>query len=331
MSLKNSTVVIMGASSGIGHGTALAFAKEGANLVLASRNEDTLKEVARECHKLGAQTLIVETDVTDAAQVEELAEKAYNAFNRRIDVWVNDTGVGAIGNYEVVPMKSHAQVITVNLIGYMNGIHAVLPYFKKQRRGTIINMNSVGAYMATPYAASYTASKFGLRGFTEAVRAELREWTDIHICDVFPSFVNSPGMKHGANYTGVEVIPPRPMVSARKVADEIVELAKYPKSKQLVGITARFAKILGFIAPAYSANSLAKSLEYKFENGKHTSDTDGNLFVPTPSSSNDIEYSYGHVKRNALIAGGVCAVAAGAYLAWKMNQNTTKNYPSQLM
>ncbi|MEA9357324.1 SDR family oxidoreductase [Bacteriovorax sp. PP10] len=321
MTIKNSTVVIMGASSGIGHGTALAFAKEGANVVLASRNEGTLKDVAKECEKFGAKTLVVETDVTDADSVLELARKAANAFNGRIDVWVNDAGVGAIGNYEIVPMDSHAQVVAVNLMGYMHGTHAVLPYFKKQRSGTIINMNSIGAYIPSAYSASYTASKFGLRGFMDAIRAEFREWPDIHICDVFPGFVGSPGMKHGANYVGVEMKPMHPVISAHRVADEIVELAKNPKNKQLIGLTARVAKFIGNLAPESSANSLARVMEHHFKNGKRAPIDDGTLFSPTPASTSQIEGSYNHIKRNTMIVGGVCAVAAGAYLAWKMNHS----------
>jgi short-subunit dehydrogenase len=328
VTIKNSTVVIMGASSGIGHGVAIAFAKEGANLVLASRNESTLNVVAKECEKYGVNTFIVETDVTDADSVQELARKASLAFNGRIDIWVNDAGVGAIGHYEIIPIDSHAQIIAVNLMGYMNGAHAVLPYFKKQRAGTMINMNSLGAYIPTPYSASYTASKFGLRGFMDAIRAEYREWTNIHICDVFPGFVGSPGIKHEANYIGVEMKPMHPTTSAHRVADEIVELAKNPKHKQTVGITARLGKLIGNLAPEMSANTMARVMENHFENGKSAPIGDGNLFSPTPASSSQIEGSYNHIKRNAIIAGGVCALAAGVYLAWKMNhslQSTPSN------
>jgi len=327
VTLKNSTVVIMGASSGIGHGTAVAFAQEGANVVLASRNEGTLKDVAKECEKFGVKTLVVETDVTDADSVLELARKAAKVFNGRIDIWVNDAGVGAIGNYEIVPMDSHAQVVAVNLLGYMHGTHAVLPYFKNQRAGTIINMNSIGAYIPTPYSASYTASKFGLRGFMDAIRAEFREWPDIHVCDVFPSFVSSPGAQHGANYVGVEMKPMHPTISAHRVAAEIVELAKYPKDKQLLGFTARIAKFIGNLAPETSANSLARVMEHHFETGKRAPIGDGNLFSPTPASSSQIEGSYNHIQRNTMIAGGVLAVAAGAFLAWKINHHEQQPSP----
>lgn len=310
----------MGASSGIGHGTALAFAKEGANLVLASRNESTLKDVAYECHRFGARTLIVQTDVIDSDSVVQLAKRAAEAFNGRIDVWVNDAGVGAIGNYEIIPMDSHEQVVSVNLLGYMNGIHAVLPYFKKQKAGTVINMNSIGAYVPSAYAASYTASKFGLRGFTDAIRAEFRDWPDIHICDVFPGAVGSPGAKHQANYVGVELNPMPPVVSAHRVADEIVELVKNPKNKQLIGFTARIAKAFGNAAPDLAAKSMARFMEYNFKHGKSAPINDGNLFVPTPSSTTQIEGSYNHhIRKNALIAGGVCAAAAGAFIAWKLS------------
>lgn len=329
MTIKNSTVVIMGASSGIGHGTAIAFAKEGANLVLASRNESTLKDVAKECEKYGVNTLIVETDITDADSVQELARKAATVFNGRIDVWVNDAGVGAIGHFEIVPINSHAQVIAVNLMGHMNGAHAVLPYFKKQRAGTMININSLGAYIPSPYSASYTASKFGLRGFMDAIRAEFREWTNIHICDVFPGFVGSPGVKHRANYIGVEMKPMHPTTTAHKVANEIVELAKNPQDKKVIGLTARIGKFIGNLAPEMSANSMARLMENNFKNGKRVPIGDGNLFSPTPASSSQIEGSYNHIKRNAIIASGACAVAAGVYLAWKMNHSLKSTPPNR--
>ncbi|MBC7712326.1 MAG: SDR family oxidoreductase [Rhizobacter sp.] len=315
--LRYKTVVITGASSGIGHGAAVAFAKEGANLVLAARNKEALYAVAEECKKFGVKALVVVTDVTDPEAVQYLADKAYREYGR-IDVWVNDAGVGAVGTYEEVPFESHKQVVAVNLVGYMNGIHTVLPYFKKQKFGTIINMNSLGAYFPSPYAASYTASKYGLRGFTEAVRAELRKWPDIHVCDVVPAFVNSPGMKHGANYTGVEMKPVPPAVRAHTVARKIVAVAKNPKPTTMVGLTAKLGRIIGPHAPALFAGFMAGLMEKHIQNGKKTEITDGNLFKPTPKSSAQIEGSYHRVAKTTAVVGGIATIGL---LAWKFSQH----------
>ena len=81
-------------------------------------------------------------------------------------------------------------------MGYMHGAHAVLPYFKDQGYGVLINNISVGGYTPAPYAAGYTASKFGLRGFSQSLKGELYNWPHIHVCDLFPAFLDTPGIQH---------------------------------------------------------------------------------------------------------------------------------------
>jgi len=84
-------------------------------------------------------------------------------------VWVSNVGVGAVGRFDETPISSHEQVIRANLIGHMNDAHAVLPVFPKQGKGIFINMISLGAFAATPFAATYGASKYGLRALSEAL------------------------------------------------------------------------------------------------------------------------------------------------------------------
>src|SRR5690349_15289734 len=129
--MKDICVVVTGASSGAGRAIAIEFANNGANLVLAARREEALKEVADECQELGARTLVVPTDTREAVSVQELA-KAALAFTGEIDVWVNNAGVLAAGEFDNIPIEVNEDVILTNLLGYMHGAHAVLPYFKQQ-------------------------------------------------------------------------------------------------------------------------------------------------------------------------------------------------------
>src|SRR5690606_11812847 len=114
-------------------------------------------------------------------------------------------GVGAVGLFDETPLAAHRRVVEANLIGHMNGAHAALRHFRKRGRGTLINLISMGGWVPAPYAAAYTASKFGLRGLSESLRAEVSDLPKVHVCDVSPTFVDSPGLRHGANYTGSNI------------------------------------------------------------------------------------------------------------------------------
>ncbi|KAK0330567.1 hypothetical protein LTR94_032328, partial [Friedmanniomyces endolithicus] len=174
---RRRTAVITGASSGIGQATAEAFAVAGWKLVLAARSREDLETVAAHCRDVGAQVLVVPTDVGDAEAVRTLASTA-REFADHIDLWFSNVGVGAVGKFLDVPMATHDQIVRSNLIGHMNDAHAALPIFIEQGHGVFVNMISLGGFAAAPFASAYSASKFGLKGFSEALRAELADYPD---------------------------------------------------------------------------------------------------------------------------------------------------------
>jgi len=278
--LQNKTVVITGASSGAGKAIALAFAREGAKLVLAARREAALNETAEDCKELGAEALCVVTDVTNARAVEELAEKAA-AWGGTIDVWVNNAGVLATGDFEVTPAQVHDQVIRTNLMGYIHGAHAAMPYFKNQHHGILINNISVGGWFPTPYAVGYSASKFGLRGFSEALRGELYSWPHIHICDLYPAFLDTPGIQHAANYTGCALKPAPPVYDPARVGKAAVEQALQPQHSKIVGSMTLFLKWANSLLPGVSRRVTAGMINSYFKAAPSIEATNGNLFTPT--------------------------------------------------
>ncbi|RYY93222.1 MAG: SDR family NAD(P)-dependent oxidoreductase, partial [Chitinophagaceae bacterium] len=204
--IEGKVVVITGASSGAGRAMAIAFAEAGARLVLAARRKEALQEVAQECAALGAVAIPVVTDVREAAQHAALVEAA-RQWAGHIDIWVNNAGVLAAGALEDIPAEVNEAVIRTNLLGYVHAAAAVLPVFKQQGYGTLVNNISVGGWIPTPYMAAYCASKFGLKGFSEALRGELAAYKNIHVCDLYPAFLDSPGIQHAANYTGAVLRP----------------------------------------------------------------------------------------------------------------------------
>jgi short-subunit dehydrogenase len=281
------TVVITGASSGIGEATAEAFARKGAWLVLAARDANALEAVVQRCRQLSGRAIAVPTDVSDAAAVKRLAEKALK-FGGRIDVWVSNVGTGAVGPFHETPIESHEQIIRTNLISHMNDAHAVLPFFIHQRRGVFINMISLGGFAPAPFATAYSASKFGLRGFTEALRGELVDYPDIHICDIYPAFVDSPGISHGANYVGKKLSAPPPLLDARTVAAAIVDLARRPKPTTMVGAATGLVRLGHFLSPELSTWLMSKFMTSYFRRAAPVAPSNGNLFEP-PTEAGSID------------------------------------------
>lgn len=116
--LQNAVVVITGASSGIGRATAYEFARKGAALFLAARDKQALHDVAETCHRCGGQARIVVADVTNAGDMQRLAQTAIDTAGR-IDVWVNNAGIGTLGAFDETPIEAHEQVIQTDLLGYI--------------------------------------------------------------------------------------------------------------------------------------------------------------------------------------------------------------------
>jgi NAD(P)-dependent dehydrogenase (short-subunit alcohol dehydrogenase family) len=200
-SLRDATVVITGASSRKGLATARAFAQHGANVVLAARRRELFEEAVRDCEALDGRSLAVPTDVTDPDQVRELASAAASAFGG-IDVWVNNAGTSMWGPFEEIPVESQARLIELNLLGAIYGCHVALSYFfDRGGRGVILNVSSIFGRVPMPWAASYSASKAGLAGFTEALRFELASRFGIDVCGVYPAYVDTPTYRNSANYT----------------------------------------------------------------------------------------------------------------------------------
>lgn len=278
--LVNKTVVIVGASSGMGRAAAYAFARQGANLVLAARRAAPLRHAAQHCRELGATgALAVQADVTDPAQMAGLARSAFERFGD-IDVWVNMAGLSMWGPFEAIPPEAQARLVQVNLVGVMNGAHAVLPYMLRGKRGIIVNMSSVGGHVPMPFAAAYTASKYGVAGFTEALRDELLARSAIQVCGVYPGFVDTPTNLHSANHTGRTLRPVPPVLDPERVAEEVVGLALHPRRAVHLGMQQALS-VPYALAPETTGRIAGRLWErFLLHSGRSAPRTDGTLFEP---------------------------------------------------
>lgn len=307
--------VISGASSGIGRATAERFAALGWRLVLAARDPGELEALAATLRDRGTKVCVVPTDIGDAAAVQALATAA-QAFGGTIDLWFANVGVGAVGRFEEVPVEAHEQVLRTNLVGHLYEAHAALPIFLRQGHGVFVNMISMVGFAAAPLAAAYSASKFGLRGLSEALRAEMAAHPRIHICDVYPALVDTPALAHAANYTGKAIHPPTPMLDPRRVAEAVVRLADHPRATTLVGAQNWGVRIVHALAPTLSLKLVDRWFEGYFAVARAAPVANGNLFQP-PHDAARVGGGYRKpITRRLplLVAGGLLATLAGAAL-----------------
>ena len=256
--LGNAVVVITGASSGIGRATALGMAQRGAALVLAARRDAPLHELARECEARGGRAIAVPTDVTNQEAVEMLAAEALERFGR-IDVWVNNASVLAIGRFVDTPPEVFRQVIETNLFGYVYGARAALPVFRRQGYGVLINVGSLVSKLSQPYASVYVASKHAVRGLGMSLRQEmaLDRTADIHICTIMPAPIDTPIYQHAANYAGRAVKAMPPVYSAERVARRIMRCAERPYRESFVGTMAHVLGAQSLVLPGLTERILA--------------------------------------------------------------------------
>ncbi|BCG25355.1 short-chain dehydrogenase [Pseudomonas tohonis] len=315
--LKGKVVVLTGASSGIGRVAAYAFAARGARLVLAARDGAALEETAEQCRRLGGEARAVPTDVTQGEAVQALADTTVE-HEGRIDVWINNAGVGSVGSFEETPLQAHEQVVQTDLLGYLRGAHAVLPQFKRQGSGVLINTLSVGSWVAQPYAASYSAAKFGLVGFTEALRGELADWPDIHVCNLYPAVIDTPGFRDGANYTGHRLSPPSPIYDPEQVAEAMLELACAPRPIRTVGAAAHWLRLAHFLTPGFT-RLLGRGTARAIDRAPLAGLSSGNLFGP-PSGRRQVHGGWASGGSQAGLAAAAAVAALGAYLLYRARQ-----------
>jgi NAD(P)-dependent dehydrogenase (short-subunit alcohol dehydrogenase family) len=190
------TIVITGAGAGIGRETARRFAAMDWIVCATDVNTDALDALKRE---LGERHTYTEMDVTDTAAIERVFAEFAARHGGGFDVLFNNAGVAFIDNFEAVPLHNHELVVQVNVQGVVNCTHLALPYLSKGVAPQVISMCSRASDYGVPSEATYSASKFFVRGFTEAMNIEW-ERLGIHVCDILPNFVDTPMTQavHGA-------------------------------------------------------------------------------------------------------------------------------------
>ncbi|OOV19049.1 SDR family oxidoreductase [Flavobacterium sp. LM4] len=173
--IENKVIVITGASSGLGEASAKALSAKGAIIVLAARRLERIDALVEEFSKNGEKALAVQTDVTNFTQMQSLIDEAVKKFGK-IDVLLNNAGIMPSTPLMDCDVATWNQVINVNINGVLNGIAAVLPYFKEQKSGHIINVSSVAAHKIGKGSGIYSATKTAVRAISEDLRMEAKDY-----------------------------------------------------------------------------------------------------------------------------------------------------------
>lgn len=276
------TVVITGASSGFGKGVARRLAKEGANVVVAARRTQLIEELAEEC---GPNAVAVTADVGKAEDVERLFDAAISRFGR-IDVWINNAGVGIIGPFTEIPLKDLTKAVETNVLGVIYGSHFALRQFKKQKSGTLINLGSVAAIVPFPYYTAYSATKYAVAGLSSALHQEmeLEGYEDIHVCTVHPWATDTSWFDHSGNYSGHEA-QMKPMDDPENVIDVIIGLIDKPQESVEVGVKTKGSAVSNSLMPGVTEDLNAKYLKSVIEDAPPVPHTSGSLHEPMESGT----------------------------------------------
>lgn len=259
MELRDRVVVVTGASSGVGRALALELAHRGAHVVLAARRRDALEEIAGRCRRLRVEAVVVPADVTHEEDVARIVEAAM-AVRGRIDAWVNNAGVTLYAQLEEGALEDHARVLETNLMGAIVCARAVMPVFREQKQGVLVNVGSVLSHVGQAFVPAYVISKFGVRGLSEALRVEIADQPDIHVCTVFPYAIDTPHFEVAASKIGRAPFALPPVQSPEKVARAIAEVCERPRRVRYVPRFLALGVAMHAIAPRTTEHLLLDAL-----------------------------------------------------------------------
>ncbi|MCC9066694.1 3-ketoacyl-ACP reductase [Flavobacterium piscisymbiosum] len=185
--LKNKNALITGAGKGIGKAIAVALAKEGVNVILVSRTQADVDQLAAETAALGVKSLALSADVSDINSINSAVEKAFAEF-KTIDILINNAGIAAFGNFMTLEPAAWEKIIQVNLMGTYYTTRAVLPNMIERQTGDIINISSTAGLNGNALTSAYSASKFAVLGLTDSLMQEVRKH-NIRVTALTPSTV----------------------------------------------------------------------------------------------------------------------------------------------
>lgn len=284
--INHQTIVITGASSGIGRATALMAGERGANVVLAARSEFDLQDVEEIIRKKGGQSLTVVTDVTKSEDLLNLKAKAEEKFGR-IDTWINNAGTSIYGYLIDSDLEEERRLFETNFWGARIGSQIAVEAMK-EHGGVLINLGSEVSVAAQPLLGMYSASKHALKAFTDALRSEIKDQGyPVEVCLVRPTAIDTMFADHATNRLPEgEPSLPGPLFEPEVAAEAILKCAENPQRDVYVGGPARLSAILDTFFPKVK-DMMAESQMKELKKGTGHEHLASNENLDNAPSTND--------------------------------------------
>ncbi|MDX6693084.1 MAG: hypothetical protein QOF02_687 [Blastocatellia bacterium] len=297
--LSAQTIVITGASSGIGLVTARMAAARGARLVVASRSEEAVRRLAFEINEAGGEAIHVVADVGREEDVRRIAETARERFGG-FDTWVNNAGVSIYGKILEVPAEDHRRLFETNFWGVVYGSTIAAEHLKR-RGGALINVGSTLSDRAIPIQGMYSASKHAVKGFTDALRMELEaEGVPVSVTLVKPGAINTPYPQHAKNYLDGEPTLPPPVYAPEVVAEAILYCAENPERDVFAGGGGKAISVTEKLAPRLTDKAMELTMMQMQQTDRPArSREDNGLYKAAGQLKERGEYE-GHVSESSL-------------------------------
>lgn len=244
---RDRSVVVTGASSGIGYDVALAFGEQGANVTLLARRRVQLEELAQKINKAGGRALAIDCDVTDRARVFWSIDQVREAFGK-VDILINSAGLLIAETVDETKPEDLERMMAVNVFGALNAMQAVLPLMRKQKSGNIVNISSLAGRRGVSPLGGYSATKFALVGITEALRVELFN-TGVRVSLVMPGVIDTPMARGAMKHESIKGMPAMMAMPARWVTWAVLAAAAFGLTEVDVPPGAAVAEKLASLFP----------------------------------------------------------------------------------
>ncbi|KAE8764856.1 SDR family oxidoreductase [Georgenia thermotolerans] len=276
------TVVITGASAGIGRATAWQFGARGANVGLLARGRAGLDGAVRDVERAGGRALAIPTDVADYDQVEAAAQQVEDAFGP-IDVWINVTFTAVFAPFTQIEPEEYKRITEVTYLGYVHGTRVALSRMLPRDQGTIVQVGSALGFRSIPLQSAYCGAKHAINGFTESIRTELiHDKSNVHITIAQMPAVNTPQFSWVLSRLPRHPQPVPPIYQPELAARGVVFAADHPRRKHYwVGTTTAYTILGQKVAPALLDRYLGRTGYKAQQTGEKVGpDRPNNLWEP---------------------------------------------------